>query len=615
MNKNTWEYIAEKSNQKILEWKTCKWTWEEYPIYEKEAEILDKISPVFDWKKYSLPYSNLSPKAREIRRMMWRNERNLFKRKCDATGKDIISVYGPEYQWMVYYFKDYNSDIWNPFDYWINFEEITDIWKSIKDFFTNTPARSLNLRDAMENCDYSNYGQSAKDCYMCQCPAMSEKSMYSFTPIFSNYDIDSYLSEKSEITYESLYSMWTYKCFYCQDVSNSNDCYFSKDLKNCKNVIGCVWLDDKEHYIFNKKVTKKDFENKLNDIFKDYSSVEKFKKESNDFFIRFPKRNLINLNSENIIWNNIRYSKNIIWWNNIIQLEDSLYCSVSWLSSNNLKDCYASWLNSSYVNEFIWMSDTFKSSFWIFVSAINSYYVTWWKVDNSFFTIWLENQEYCIFNKKYSREEYEKKAPIIIEKMMEQWLWWEFFTAEFSPFAYNDSIANDYYPIKNIIYLDENKNIIKNESNDSTWEWTIYILEPNKFLSSAILDLGWEEKISIKWRIKEEEIIIQNWIKIIKAIDLPEKISDVKDDILDSVIICKQTNKPFKIIKQELDFYRKYNLPIPRLHPKVRFKNRLNKLPKKDLSLINCSKCNTQILSVWWKENVICQDCYLWEKY
>lgn len=615
MNKDTWKYITEKSGQKILEWKTCKWTWEEYPIFGKEAEILDKISPVFNWKKYLLPYSNLSPKAREIRRMIWRNERNLFKRKCDLTHKDIITVYGPEYQWKVYYFKKYNSDIWSPFDYWVDLENISDIKDTINDFFLNTPARSLNLRDRMENCDYCNYGQSAKDCYMCQCPAMSENSMYSFTPLYSNYDVDSYLSEKSEITYESLYSIWTYKCFYCQDVSNSNDCYFSKDLKNCKNSIASVWLDGKEYYIFNKKVTKEEFENKLEDIFKDYSSVEKFKIEADNFISKFPKRNLINLSSENVVWNNIRYSKNIILWNNVIQLEDSLYCSVSWVASNNLKDCYASWINSSYVNEFIWMSDTFKSSFWIFASGTDSYYITWWKSDNSIFTIWLENQEYCIFNKKYSKAEYENKAPIIIEKLKEAWIWWEFFPVEFSPFPYNDSIANDNYPIKNIIFLDDNKKIIKEEINDIDWEWTVYVLEQNKSVSNAILDLGWEEKIKIKWRTNTNESEIPNWIKVIDASKLPEKISDINDDILNSIIICKQTNKPFKIIKQELDFYRKYNLPIPRLHPTARFKNRLKKLAKNDLSLVFCDKCNTQILSVWWKENVICEDCYLLEKY
>ena len=63
--------------------------------------------------------------------------------------------------------------------------------------------------------------------------------------------------------------------------------------------------------------------------------------------------------------------------------------------------------------------------------------------------------------------------------------------------------------------------------------------------------------------------------KIIRASKLPEDISNIPDDILNWAIECEVTKKPFRIIKQELDFYRKNNLPIPKRHPDQRNLDRL----------------------------------------
>ncbi len=58
--------------------------------------------------------------------------------------------------------------------------------------------------------------------------------------------------------------------------------------------------------------------------------------------------------------------------------------------------------------------------------------------------------------------------------------------------------------------------------------------------------------------------------KKINGADLPDNISEVDDTILQTAIICEVSGKPFRIIQQELAFYRKYNIPIPRRHPDQR---------------------------------------------
>jgi hypothetical protein len=58
----------------------------------------------------------------------------------------------------------------------------------------------------------------------------------------------------------------------------------------------------------------------------------------------------------------------------------------------------------------------------------------------------LRNKQYCIFNKQYTQEEYEKIVPQIIAHMQTTGEWGEFFSPSISPFGYNETIAQDYFP-------------------------------------------------------------------------------------------------------------------------------------------------------------------------
>jgi len=49
----------------------------------------------------------------------------------------------------------------------------------------------------------------------------------------------------------------------------------------------------------------------------------------------------------------------------------------------------------------------------------------------------------------------------------------------------------------------------------------------------------------------------------------------VQDDILKTAITCETSGKPFRITPQELVFYRKHNIPLPRKHPDIRHSERM----------------------------------------
>ncbi len=87
--------------------------------------------------------------------------------------------------------------------------------------------------------------------------------------------------------------------------------------------------------------------------------------------------------------------------------------------------------------------------------------------------------------------------------------------------------------------------------------------------------------------------------KIIPANKLPDDISKIPDDILNWAIECEVTGRPFRIIKQELEFYRKHNLPIPRRHPDQRHLDRMalrnpRKLYERVCDCENCEENHKQ---------------------
>jgi hypothetical protein len=89
--------------------------------------------------------------------MIWRNERKLYKRKCDATGKDIISVYSPEKPYKVYLPSIWNSDKWDPLDYGKDFDFSKGFFEQFYDFSLKIPKLALHLDISMENCNFCNY--------------------------------------------------------------------------------------------------------------------------------------------------------------------------------------------------------------------------------------------------------------------------------------------------------------------------------------------------------------------------------------------------------------------------------------------------------------------------
>ena len=173
-------------------------------------------------------------------------------------------------------------------------------------------------------------------------------------------------------------------------------------------------------------------------------------------------------------------------------------------------------------------------------STISNLSYCYYCVQNSsslFGCVSLRNKQYCILNKQYTKEEYETLVPKIIQHMNDMpyvdkngciYKYGEFFPAEMSPIAYNQSFANDFFPFT------------KEEAEHHGFIW-----QDAKNKKFNVTKLGSE---------------------------LPDDAKNVDDNILKEVISCVHAGAcnhecagVFKITNQELQFYKKLNIPLPQI--------------------------------------------------
>ncbi len=95
---------------------------------------------------------------------------------------------------------------------------------------------------------------------------------------------------------------------------------------------------------------------------------------------------------------------------------------------------------------------------------------------------------------------------------------------------------------------------------------------------------------------------------------VPADIKEVKDEIIDEILACRDCGKNYKIIEAELNFYRRQNLPIPLKCHDCRHKDRFKLRNPRHLYDRNCQKCGQEIKTTYdpdRPEPVCCEKCFV----
>jgi hypothetical protein len=296
------------------------------------------------YEKIKVPPPTFCPHCRFVRRMIWRNERSLYKRKCDICQKNIISMYDDKVHFPVYCPECWWSDAWDPSEYNQEYDFSKNFLRQWQELFNKVPRQSLWKIGKNLNSEYSNYVKDVKNVYLSYSTLLGSEGVYFSSNIDNSKEIiDSYNIINSELLYQNIGSTKNYNCQYSYWSSSCIDSSFILDCINCQDCFGCVNLRNKNYCIWNKQFSREEYLIKIKNFnIGSYEFIQKFFTEFWDYSLKFPRKygrliNCVNSNGDELLDSkNISYSfkghdnHNIKYGYRITHAKDSMDVCHSW---------------------------------------------------------------------------------------------------------------------------------------------------------------------------------------------------------------------------------------------------------------------------------------------
>lgn len=502
------------------------------------------------YEKIKVPAPTFCPPCRLQRRQSFRNMRSLYRRTCDHCHEEKIGVFAPDKPIRAYCTTCWWGDGWDAFAYGCDYDFSRNFFEQFGALLHTVPLISRSVfEDTMVNSDYTNMAHTLKDCYLVFMSAGCERSAYCQVLNRGNDSLDISWSADVQLCYEGVNLHNCYKVLYSKDCQSCADSFFLNDCVNCTNCFGCTNLRNKEYHIFNEPYSRDEYHKKVRELGRDslnHRSIEKFKKRAEEVWARYPRRYYHGSNNQDVSGDYITNAKNVHGSFFVDTIEDSKYCmylmftgpvkeSFDWTQYGDNGELIYEMVQSGggvYNNHFGWM-------IWRGCRDVE-YSVMMNNCSDCFGCAGLKNKQFCIFNKHYTEEEYRTLREKIITQMNDvpyidkkgrAYRFGEFFPIELSPYAYNETVAQEEFPLQ------------KDEAQEHEFAW-------------------------------RDETHDVSYTTTRTSDTLPNEWSD--EDVIKDIIQCGSCGKGYRFVKMELAFYRANGLPLPRLCSNCRYLARLS---------------------------------------
>lgn len=512
------------------------------------------------YKRINVPVPTHCPACRQQRRLAWRNEYELYSRSCDFCHQAIISIYSADKPFPVYCANCYWSDQWNPLAYGLEYDPEKSFFAQFHLLQNKTPRLAIINRQS-ENSTYTNISARNKNCYMLIESSDNENCLYSYWIQQSHDLVDCSFCDQCELCYDCDNCQ---QCYNVQHAQNSTSCRDSMYLLNCAGLahcVGCVNLKNKSYCFFNQQYSEAEY----NKLIADLSDAE-LQKKFDRFLLTQPRRYSEIYASEGCSGNYITHSTHCIESFHAQAAEQCRYAHHVWRGAKECVDVDTVGMTAELIYESINTAiDVYDNAFCLRCWTVrhSSYSADCDNSHDLFGCISLHQQSYCILNKQYSESDYHRIKSTIIQTMRQAGEYGEFFPISQSPFAYNETIAQYYFPIT------------AEKAQQAQWQWLV------ESRQSALMNSTTTSPI------------------------------------------CHQCQQPFKIIQPEQLFYQRQAIQLPELCFSCRLFNRLQKRNPHTLWQRACmctqtdhghkGLCQTQFETTYAperKELIYCAECY-----
>ncbi len=485
-------------------------------------------------------------------------------------------MYNPSSPYTVYCHECWYSDKWDPFSYGQDydsqkpfFEQLGELMKRVPKVTTYTDDYAKNV-----NSEYINFAGSkdgVKNCYLLFNSGSCEDVMYSRGVRYCRDSSDGYYGAYHELCYETVNVHKSSGIIFGQNVSGSVDSMFALNLSGCQDCFGCVNLRHKTRHFFNEPLSKNDYEKKVGEIRGSYRRMQDVRQRFEEFSLKFPRRENNNLKAINVSGDFIFDSKNIRASYEVDQAENCKYL-FSVKGSDDSYDVIGYGYDSELLLECVAVgySNRVIGSFSSGSSHHLEYSVGTKASEYCFGCDGLRGAKFSILNKRYSEEEYKRLREQIVKALKDQGAYGLFMPPALAPFAYNEAIGQDVMPLT------------KEEALSQGFRW-------------------------------EENMQFTRGKETLTPDQISDHINDVSDKITEEILACITCKRNYKIIKPELDFYRRLVLPLPRQCFNCRHLDRIRRRGSFVLYDRTCVRCGKAIKTNFAPDRpeiVYCEACY-----
>jgi hypothetical protein len=493
-----------------------------------------------------------------VRRFAFRRTRALYQRKVIGSEKEVLTPFAPDSKVKVVLESEWNSDKWDGMDFGREYDFSRPFFEQLKELAQEVPwPHTYNVRG--ENSDYCSDVEGLRNCYLLTNSGWSQDSYYGSEVLRSRNCVDNLNVLECDLCYECVDCQKCYGCTGSQDCVSCTNVLYSYNLVDCENCVGCVNLKHKSYCIFNKQYSKEKFEAEIQKLrLNTVDGIMRVKKEFELLKRLQPHRFMNGSGNENVSGDYLSHCKNTHESFVCKDLEDCKYNQyILFVQSKDCHDitvaggelCYELEEAGGYNVKFSYVAAPTDLSSGIFGTSDMEYCVYCLGGSNLFACAALKKKEYCIFNKQYSKEAFFSLREKIVKHMNDMpfvdpqgrvYKYGEFLPYSLSPYAYNETLAQEYFPLT------------KDEALRQGFAW--------RDLARQDRDLTLEAK------------------------DIPNTIDEVDERITQELLQCEHDgecldvcSRVFKIIPQELQFYKKQNVPLPRLCYNCRHADRVKK--------------------------------------
>lgn len=512
--------------------------------------------------------------CRHRSRAIFKAATSFYRRSSDLSGKSIISIYHDSQPFPVYSIEEWWSDLWDATAYGRSWNSATDFFSQFAELSALVP-RMANYNRNCENSEYSSYAGSSRNVYYSNVCFRSEDVLYSDTITGScERVLDSLACFRSSDLCECILCRNVHSCAFLMRATDCRDCYFSYDLKGCRDCLFCSNLRNKQYYIRNQAVSRTEF----NLVRATVLNGSRFRNSENlaewESIISSAAHQHLELNSceecEGDELHSCNRCQNCYFCSNTQGARNCIELAPSEKNLDSLDVTVAG------VGELLFNSSILGGGNYFLRMCVNcreslnlTYCIDCFSCKDCFGCIGLRNRQFCFLNKQYSPSDYTAIITEAVTRMKADGVWGDFFPRNLSPFAYNESAAQQLFPLE----------------------------------EKAAEEQGF------CWRPSQESSPVEG----IQVSEWPDLVSEISKDLLVQPMICSTSAKPFRIISQELELRRNLGVGPPVEHPEIRIAKRRGRLNPFSIRSGQCASCGATFRTAYRKSydgRIMCTVCY-----